>query len=139
MATGNSGSAPRHCPLIKAYLDKPDSIQGAVAEFEKAGLGEKVKSWVSSGPNLPITAKEIQKALGSDEGTGRPSGHPRRQGRGHADEVSARRHRQGDHSREPAAAAVGVLVAPVELVGFPGRELKRAPAPEYVFARSARP
>ena len=53
--------------LIKAYLDKPDSIQGAVAEFEKAGLGEKVKSWVSTGPNLPIAAKEIQKALGSEK------------------------------------------------------------------------
>ena len=30
--------------LIKAYLEKPDSIQGAVGEFEKAGLGQKVKS-----------------------------------------------------------------------------------------------
>ena len=53
--------------LIKAYLEKPDSIQGAVAEFEKAGLDQKVKSWVSTGPNLPITAKEIQKALGSEK------------------------------------------------------------------------
>ena len=32
-----------------------------------AGLGEKLKSWVSTGPNLPITAKEIQKALGSEK------------------------------------------------------------------------
>ena len=53
--------------LIKAYLDKPDSIQGAVAEFEKAGLGEKVKSWVSTGPSLPIASEEVQKALGSEK------------------------------------------------------------------------
>lgn len=35
-------------------------VYAAVAEFEKAGLGQKVKSWVSTGPNLPITFAEIK-------------------------------------------------------------------------------
>jgi len=56
--------------LIKEYLEKHGGVEGAVAEFDKAGLSEKVKSWVSTGPNLPITAEEIQKAqavvIGSD-------------------------------------------------------------------------
>jgi len=42
--------------LIKEYLEKHGGVEGAVAEFEKAGLGEKVKSWVSTVPNLPITS-----------------------------------------------------------------------------------
>jgi uncharacterized protein YidB (DUF937 family) len=53
--------------LIKEYLEKHGGVEGAVAEFEKAGLGEKVKSWVSTGPNLPITSEEVQKALGSEK------------------------------------------------------------------------
>ena len=53
--------------LIKEYLEKHGGVEGTVAEFDKAGLGEKVKSWVSTGPNLPITTEEIQKALGSEK------------------------------------------------------------------------
>jgi uncharacterized protein YidB (DUF937 family) len=53
--------------LVKGYIEKHGGIEGVVAEFEKSGLGEKVKSWVSTGPNLPINGDEIQKALGSEK------------------------------------------------------------------------
>lgn len=33
--------------------------------FEKAGLKEKVMSWISKAPNLPISGAEIKEALGS--------------------------------------------------------------------------
>jgi uncharacterized protein YidB (DUF937 family) len=53
--------------LIKEYLEKHGGVDGAVAEFEKSGLGEKAKSWVSTGQNLPISSEDIQKALGSEK------------------------------------------------------------------------
>jgi uncharacterized protein YidB (DUF937 family) len=51
--------------LVKEYLEKHGGIQGVVAEFEKTGFGQQAKSWVSTGPNLPITAEQIRQALGS--------------------------------------------------------------------------
>lgn len=52
--------------LINGYIEKHGGVQGVVAELEKTELGEKVKSWVSTGPNLPVSAEQIQQALGSD-------------------------------------------------------------------------
>jgi len=53
--------------LVKGYIDKHGGIEGVVAEFEKTGLGQQAKSWVSTGPNLPITSEQIQQALGSEK------------------------------------------------------------------------
>jgi uncharacterized protein YidB (DUF937 family) len=53
--------------LIKDYVEKHGGIQGVVAEFEKTGFGQQAKSWVSTGPNLPITAEQIKQALGSEK------------------------------------------------------------------------
>jgi uncharacterized protein YidB (DUF937 family) len=52
--------------LVKGYIEKHGGIEGVVAEFEKTGLGQQAKSWVAKGPNLPITAEQVQQALGSD-------------------------------------------------------------------------
>jgi uncharacterized protein YidB (DUF937 family) len=46
--------------LVKDYIEKHGGIQGVVAEFEKTGLGQQAKSWISTGPNLPITSEQIQ-------------------------------------------------------------------------------
>jgi uncharacterized protein YidB (DUF937 family) len=53
--------------LVKGYIEKHGGIQGVVAEFEKTGFGQQAKSWVSTGPNLPISAEQIQQALGSEK------------------------------------------------------------------------
>ncbi len=53
--------------LVKDYLEKHGGVQGVVAEFEKTGFGQQAKSWVSTGPNLPINADQIQQALGSEK------------------------------------------------------------------------
>jgi uncharacterized protein YidB (DUF937 family) len=53
--------------LVKGYIDKHGGIEGVIAEFEKTGLGQKAKSWISTGPNLPITSEQIQQALGSEK------------------------------------------------------------------------
>jgi hypothetical protein len=98
--------------LVKEYLEKHGGIQGVVAEFEKTGFGQQAKSWVSTGPNLPITAEQIRQALGSgkSEGTGRQIRPARRQGRGSAGQAPAHRHRQGNPGRQAAAAGVSNLV-----------------------------
>jgi uncharacterized protein YidB (DUF937 family) len=51
--------------LVNGYIEKHGGIQGVVAQLEKTGLGQHVQSWVGTGPNLPITADQIQQALGS--------------------------------------------------------------------------
>lgn len=53
--------------LVKDYIEKHGGIQGVVAEFEKTGFGQQVTSWISTGPNLPINAEQIQQALGSEK------------------------------------------------------------------------
>ena len=69
--------------LVKDYIEKHGGIQGVVAEFEKTGFGQQAKSWVSTGPNLPINAEQIQQGswFGKGEGNGRQIRHSRRQGR----------------------------------------------------------
>jgi len=41
-------------------------LQGLVQSFTQNGLGHIVSSWVSTGPNLPVSGDQIQGALGSD-------------------------------------------------------------------------
>jgi uncharacterized protein YidB (DUF937 family) len=50
--------------LIKQYIDSHGGIGGVVAQLESTGLGEQVKSWVGTGQNSPVSASQIQQALG---------------------------------------------------------------------------
>jgi uncharacterized protein YidB (DUF937 family) len=45
----------------------PGGLAGLVQQFQANGLGSVIQSWVSTGPNQPITAQQIQQALGSDK------------------------------------------------------------------------
>jgi uncharacterized protein YidB (DUF937 family) len=49
--------------LLEKYRD---DLDGLVRKFESSGLGEKVKSWIGTGPNDSISADEIKGALGSE-------------------------------------------------------------------------
>jgi len=42
-------------------------IEGFIQSFDKAGLGEIVRSWLSSGENLPISAAQIESVIGSEQ------------------------------------------------------------------------
>jgi uncharacterized protein YidB (DUF937 family) len=46
--------------------DGQGGLSAIVAKLEQAGLGAQVKSWIGNGQNLPITAEQLQQALGSD-------------------------------------------------------------------------
>jgi uncharacterized protein YidB (DUF937 family) len=52
--------------IVNQILEQHGGVQGVVREFEQKGLGPMVQSWVSTGPNQPISADEIQRALGPD-------------------------------------------------------------------------
>jgi uncharacterized protein YidB (DUF937 family) len=43
------------------------NLQGLVEQLQKGGLDEQVKSWLSSGGNLPVTAEQIRAALGNQQ------------------------------------------------------------------------
>src|SRR5882672_9572040 len=45
--------------VVSGILEKHGGVQGVVSEFEKKGLGETVKSWVSTGPNQAISPDEV--------------------------------------------------------------------------------
>jgi uncharacterized protein YidB (DUF937 family) len=52
--------------VVNNILEQHGGLQGVVSEFEQKGLGATVRSWVSTGPNHPISADEMQRALGPD-------------------------------------------------------------------------
>jgi len=41
-------------------------LSAIVAKLQQAGFGDQVRSWIGNGKNLPITADQLQQALGSD-------------------------------------------------------------------------
>jgi len=41
-------------------------LSAIVDKLRQAGLGDQVNSWIGNGKNLPITAEQLQAALGSD-------------------------------------------------------------------------
>ncbi|WP_215753478.1 YidB family protein [Acetobacter sp. P5B1] len=46
-------------------LLQPDTLQSILTQADQAGLGDKVRSWISQGSNVPATADEIRDILGS--------------------------------------------------------------------------
>lgn len=51
--------------VVSGVIEKHGGVQGIVTQFEKNGLGETVKSWVGTGANKPISADQVQQALGT--------------------------------------------------------------------------
>ena len=46
-------------------LLKDQGLEGVIAGFDKAGLGDIAGSWVSQGANLPVSPDQISAVLGS--------------------------------------------------------------------------
>lgn len=62
--TGDEGAAK----LPHALLDLvgQDGLSALLDKLKDGGLEEQVDSWISNGPKLPVSAEQIQSALGSD-------------------------------------------------------------------------
>ena len=52
--------------VVNGILEQHGGVQGVVSEFEKNGLGTTVRSWVSTGPNQPVSPDEVHKVIGPD-------------------------------------------------------------------------
>ncbi|GAB6968613.1 hypothetical protein JCM25156A_26510 [Komagataeibacter kakiaceti JCM 25156] len=55
---------------VHAYLSQlltPDTINNLLAQAEQAGLGDKVRSWIGDGHNLPISTDELRTLLDNQQ------------------------------------------------------------------------
>jgi uncharacterized protein YidB (DUF937 family) len=68
-AAGHGGISPAALsallPMLPALLKSAGGLDGILAKFKSAGLGDKAAAWVSNGPNPPATADDVRAALGS--------------------------------------------------------------------------
>ena len=42
-------------------------LGGLVSAFQQAGLGQVVQSWISNGPNQPVSPQQLQNVLGDNQ------------------------------------------------------------------------
>jgi uncharacterized protein YidB (DUF937 family) len=66
-AGAGGGGQPDLMKIVSALMG-PDGggLNGLLAQLQQAGLGDAVASWVSTGQNLPVSAEQLQGALGND-------------------------------------------------------------------------
>ena len=50
--------------LIQVVNNHPGGLAGIVQSLHQGGLGDAVNSWIGTGPNQPVSADQIQGALG---------------------------------------------------------------------------
>ena len=64
----NEGTNPLFAAVLQmASNPQTGGLTGIVQSLENGGLGDVVKSWVSTGQNLPISAEQIQSVLGNEQ------------------------------------------------------------------------
>jgi uncharacterized protein YidB (DUF937 family) len=66
---GGSGGGNQILNLIMGLVNDPGRgrLAGLLRQLQAGGLGEVADSWVSTGQNLPISADQITKILGSPQ------------------------------------------------------------------------
>ncbi|HTD30976.1 MAG TPA: YidB family protein, partial [Steroidobacteraceae bacterium] len=47
---------------MNSLIQQHGGLQGVVTQLEQQGLGNTVRSWISSGPNQPISAEQVTSA-----------------------------------------------------------------------------
>lgn len=52
---------------ISGLLTKNGGIEGLIQQFSSKGLGDLVNGWVSTGPNPPATAEQVEQVFGGDQ------------------------------------------------------------------------
>ena len=71
VVVGKQGEAGGQSSMLDNLLEmlndqKSGGLAGLIQKFNEKGLGDHVSSWIGTGQNLPISADQIQHALGSD-------------------------------------------------------------------------
>ncbi len=52
--------------LINGVIEQHGGLSGLATQFQKQGLGGVMQSWIGTGANAPVSAEQIQQALGSN-------------------------------------------------------------------------
>jgi len=65
---GLAGSGPAFAGILTQLVGAAEGanaggIPGLIAQFENAGLGSQIQSWIGGGENLPVTADQVTAAL----------------------------------------------------------------------------
>ena len=61
---------PRQLPPLLQSLGAAPLAQGLsdlLKDFQQKGFGETIKSWVETGPNKPVSAGQLEQALGEEK------------------------------------------------------------------------
>ena len=53
--------------LLQMIQNQPGGLQGLVQSFHDKGMGGLVSSWISTGPNPPISPDQVHQVLGSEQ------------------------------------------------------------------------
>lgn len=53
--------------VITGLLAQSGGLQGLLSKFSQAGHDDKVKSWISTGENEPISPDQVQSTIGHDQ------------------------------------------------------------------------
>ncbi len=64
---GSGGSNPLVSAVMQMIANQPGGLSGLVQQFQDKGLGSLMSSWVGTGQNLPISADQLQHALGAQQ------------------------------------------------------------------------
>lgn len=64
---GNGGGNNALLDSVMDIVNQNGGIGGLADKFHQGGLGDLVKSWISTGDNLPISADQISSVLGNEK------------------------------------------------------------------------
>jgi uncharacterized protein YidB (DUF937 family) len=64
--TGGQNTQDALLQIIGRLLSGSGGLNGLLAQFQQAGLGEQAQSWVSRGQNLPISIDQLMKVFGAE-------------------------------------------------------------------------
>ena len=53
--------------ILEMLQNQPGGLSGLAQNFQQNGLGEVVSSWIGTGRNLPVSADQLQRVLGSEQ------------------------------------------------------------------------
>ena len=64
---GTQGAVNPVVALLPVLLAQSGGLQGLMSKFSQAGLGNVFSSWVSTGPNPPVSGNQIEQVLGCEQ------------------------------------------------------------------------
>jgi uncharacterized protein YidB (DUF937 family) len=62
----NNPKAAIVAQILALLQNRAGGIGGLLQTFQQSGLGHVFQSWLSTGPNLPISADQLRSVLGND-------------------------------------------------------------------------